>query len=356
VVDHAQLDAQVAQAQAAVRAAQAVVQAAQAQAAAAHAQRLNAIAVRQSADAQLESAKAGLVKAQAQLTDAQSTFARTQALAQEGAVSQQTLDDARAQVQTAKAGVDAAQAQIGIAQAQIAQAAAQAQAAQEQETAAAAQLRTQQAQVATQEAALENTRLQLAYATIVAPFTGVVVNRTLGPGAYVTPGTSTPILTVADLDRLYVVVHIAESEFSTVHRGDATHVRVDAYPTQVFRGVVSKIAGGVDPVTRTVQVEIDVPNPGHPLRPGMYATASLEAGSQPALVVPLAALVTVGTQHFVWGITDDGKVTQRPVTVGRATGEVVEITSGLTVQDAVVVRGTDLVREGQPVQTAPVSP
>ncbi len=356
VVDHAQLDALVAQAQAAVLAAQAAVQAAQAQVAAAHAQSLNAIAVRQSAEAQLESARAGLVRAQAQLTDAQSTFARTQALTQQGAVSQQALDDAQAQVQTAKAGVDAAEAQIRVAQAQIAQAAAQVQAAQEQETAAAAQVRTQQAQVATQEAALESARLQLGYATIVAPFDGVVVNRTLGPGAYVTPGTSTPILMVADLDRLYVVVHIAEAELSTVHRGDAAQVRVDAYPTQVFRGIVSKIAGGVDPVTRTVQVEIDVPNPGHPLRPGMYATASLEAGSLPALAVPLSALVTVGSQHYVWAVTDDGKVTQRPVTVGRATGEVVEITRGLAEPDVIVVRGTDLVREGQPVQTAPISP
>lgn len=356
VIDHAQLDALVTQAQAAVLAAEAAVQAAQAQVAAARAQRLNAIAVRQNAEAQLESARAGLVRAQAQLTDAQSTFARTQALAKEGAVSQQALDDAQAQVQTAKAGVDAADAQIRVAQAQIAQAAAQVQAAQEQEAAAAAQLRTQRAQVATQEAALEGARLQLGYATIVAPFDGVVVNRTLGPGAYVMPGTSTPILTIADLDRLYVVVHFAEAELSAVHRGDAAQVRVDAYPTQVFRGSVSKIAGGVDPVTRTVQVEIDVPNPGHLLRSGMYATASLEAGSQPALAVPLSALVTVGSQHYVWVVTDDGKVTQRPVTVGRATGEVVEITRGLAEPDVIVVRGTDLVREGQPVRTAPISP
>ncbi len=341
VVDHAQLDAQVAQARAAVLVAEAGVQTAEAQLSAARAQRLNAVA-------QLASARAGLQKAQAQLADAEATYARTQALAQQGAVSQQSLDDARAQVQFAQAGVDAAQAQIAQAEAQV-------EASREQETAAASQVRIQQAQVATQAAALENVRLGLANATIVAPFSGVVVSRALDPGAYVTPGTSTPILTIADLDHLNVIVHIAESEIPAVHQADPAPIRVDAYPDRVFPGVVSRIAGGVDPVTRTVQVEIDVPNPERLLRPGMYAAVELSAETQRALVVPLSALVTVGSQHYVWVVTDD-KVSQRSVTVGRATGEVVEVTSGIGESDLIVVRGTDLVRDGQPVRSAPVSP
>lgn len=341
VVDHAQLDALVAQAQAAVLAAEAGVQTAEAQLSAARAQRLNAVA-------QLASARAGLQKAQAQLADAQATYARTQALAQEGAVSQQSLDDARTQVQFAQAGVDAAQAQIAQAEAQV-------EASRQQETAAASQVRTQQAQVATQTAALDNARLGVANATIVAPFGGVVLSRALDPGAYVTPGTSTPILTIADLDHLNVIVHIAESEIPAVHPADPAPIRVDAYPDRVFRGVVSRIAGGVDPITRTVQVEIDVANPEHLLRPGMYAAVELSAGILRALVVPLSALVTVGSQHYVWVVTE-GRATQLVVTVGRATGEVVEVTGGLSASELIVVRGTDLVRDGQPVQGAPVSP
>lgn len=339
VVDHAQLDAQAAQAQAALAAALAGVQTAQAQVAAARAQRMNAVA-------QLASAQAGLQKAAAQLENAQTTYTRTATLAEQGAVSQQSRDDAKAQVISAQAGVDAARAQI-------AQAAAQVQAAQEEEAVAVSQVKTQQAQAATQAAALENARLNLQNATIVAPFSGVVVSRSLDPGAYVTPGTSTPILTIADLDHLNVIVNITEAELPVVHQGDPTQIRVDAYPDRTFHGVVSRIAGGVDPVTRTVQVEIDVPNSGHPLRPGMYATVQLVAGAGRALVVPLSALVTVGSQHYVWAVVDE-KTTQRPVTVGRATGEVVEITSGLGEQDLVVVRGTDLVREGQQVRGVPV--
>lgn len=339
VVDHAQLDAQAAQAQAALAAALAGVQTAHAQVAAARAQRMNAVA-------QLASAQAGLQKAAAQLEDAQTTYTRTATLAEQGAVSQQSRDDAKAQVISAQAGVDAARAQI-------AQAAAQVQAAQEEEAVAVSQVKTQQAQAATQAAALENARLNLQYATIVAPFSGVVVSRSLDPGAYVTPGTSTPILTIADLDHLNVIVNVTEADLPVVHQGDPTQIRVDAYPDRTFRGVVSRIAGGVDPITRTVQVEIDVPNSGHPLRPGMYATVQLVAGTGRALVVPLSALVTVGSQHYVWAVVDE-KTTQRPVTVGRATGEVVEVTSGLGEQDLVVVRGTDLVREGQQVRGVPV--
>ncbi len=87
----------------------------------------------------------------------------------------------------------------------------------------------------------------------------------------------------------------------------------------------------------------------------MYARVQIAAGTQPALVVPLSALVTVGGQHFVWAVTD-GKVSQQPVTAGRATGDVVEITSGLSEQDVIIIRGTDLVREGQTVRAAPEGP
>jgi RND family efflux transporter MFP subunit len=338
LIDHAQLDAQVAQAQATLAAAQNAVSTAQAQFAAARAQRVNA-------EAGLASARAGVVKAQAQLADMQATYTRTAELAKEGAVAQQNLDDAEAQVVSAQADLNAAQAQVGQAQAQVA-------AARQQEAAAASQVKTAQAQAATQAAALDNTRVQLQYATIVAPYAGVVVSRQLDPGAYVTPGTSTSILTIADLDHLDVVVNAGESALPMLHKGDPVRISVDAYPGRVFHGVVTRIAGGVDPTTRTVQVEIDIPNPGHLLRPGMYATTQLSAGTRHALVVPLSALQSLNGQYYVW-VVDRGKVTQQPVTVGQATGDVIEIAGGVTSGDTIVVRGADLVRQGQPVRTAP---
>ena len=161
-------------------------------------------------------------------------------------------------------------------------------------------------------------------------------------------------MTIADLDQIDVVVNVTEVQIASIRHGAAVRVHVDAYPDQTFRGVVNRIAGGADPLTRTVQVEIDIPNPGHLLRPGMYATAQLAAGADKnVLVVPLGALETVGGQHFVWVIKDD-VVSRRPVTIGRATGEIVEVTSGLTESDQIVARGADLVREGQRVRAVPV--
>jgi HlyD family secretion protein len=340
LIDHAQLDAQVAQAQASLAAAESATQTAEAQLAAARAQRANAVAA-------LASARAGVVKAEAQLADMQVTYNRTADLAKQGAVAQQSLDDAKAQVVSAQADLNASRAQVGQAEAQV-------EAAHQQETAAASQVTTAQAQAATQAAMLDNARVQLQYATIVAPYAGVVVNRQLDPGAYVTPGTSTSILTIADLDHLDVTVNVGEPDLPMIHKGDPVKITVDAYPGRLFTGVVTRIAGGVDPTTRTVQVEIDIPNPGHLLRPGMYATTELSAGVRQALVLPLSAVQTVGGQQYVW-LVEGGKVSQQNVTVGQATGESVEITGGLNPSETVITSGADLVRQGQPVLTAPAA-
>src|SRR2546430_103458 len=280
VVDHAQLDAQLVQADATALAAQSGVQTAVVAVATAHAQLVNA-------EAQVQSAKAGVVKARAQLQNAEATQARIADLVRQGASAQQALDDAVAQVQAAQANLDAADAQVAQADAQVA-------AARQQEASAAMQVQTQQAQAAAQAAALQNARLAVANATITAPLAGLVVSRSLDPGAYVTPGTSTPILTIADLGQIDVVVNVPEVQIPAVRRGHPVQVTVDAYPDRTFRGKVSRIAGGADPITRTVQVEIDIANPGQLLRPGMYATAQLSAGAdKDVLVVPLGALVTV---------------------------------------------------------------
>lgn len=353
IVDHDQLGAQVSQARATLAAAQTGVQTSQASVAAAQAQQLNAVAALRSAEANLVSAKAGLVKAQAMLTDAQSTYNRTVMLVQQGAQAAQNLDDAKATVASDQAAVDQAAAQVRAAEAQVTQAQSQIAAQQQQVAAAKSQVQTQQAQTASQAAALQNAQIGLQNATIVAPFGGIVVSRSLDPGAYVTPGTSTPIVTIADLDSLDVVVNVSETQMSMIRKGGKVQVLVDAYPGRIFTGVVSRIAGGVDPQTRTVQVEVDLTNPGHLLRPGMYATAEISAGSQRALVVPLSAIITLGTESYVWVVVE-GKTTQRQVTVGRETGALVEITGGITASDLIVFRGSDQVREGQPVKASPV--
>ncbi len=353
VVEHAQLDAQLAQAQAGLLAAESAVQTAQASMAAAKADVQSALAGKRRAEADLANAHAGLAKAQASLTNAKASNARFAELYRQGFVSKQALDDSDTQVQSAQASVDAARAQVNVAEAQVAQADSQLQAARAREAAATSQVRTQQAQAATAEATLENARLTVANATIRAPWSGVVTKRSLDSGAYVTATSAVAIVTIADLDQIDVLVNVAEAQMAAVRRGNPVEVAVDAYPERTFRGVVSRMAGGVDPDTRTLQVEIDIPNPGHLLRPGMYARVSLAAGQRQALVVPLGAMVTLGSQQFVWVVRND-LVARQFVTVGQATGDSVEITSGLREDDLVVIRGTDLVRDGGQVRAVPV--
>ncbi len=353
VVEHAQLDAQLAQAQAALLAAQAGVQTAQAAQSAAHAQVLNATAAQRRAEADLGNAQAALAKARAQQGQSQANYARVTTLFRDGLIAAQAVDNAKADLDSTQASVDAATAQVRVSEAAIQQAQAQVGAARAQEAAAASQVRTQQAQVASLEAALQTTRLNRDSATIRAPFAGIVVRRNLDTGAYVSPGTSAPILVVSDLDQIAALVNVSEAQMAGVRKGRQAQISVDAYPGRTFTGTVSRIAGGVDSDTRTVLVEIDIQNPGHLLRPGMYARLSLAAGSRPALVVPLSALTIIGGQQFAWVLTD-GTVSRRPVSVGRATGQVVEITKGLSPEDTIVVRGTEMVRDRGPVRAVPV--
>lgn len=353
IVDHAQLDAQLAQAQAALLAAESAVQTAQATLLAAHADVQSALAGKRRAEADLASAQAGLVKAQAALANTKASNARLAELYRQGFVSKQVLDDSDTQVLSAQASLEAARAQVSVAQAQVAQAESQVEAVRARETAAASQVRTQQAQAATVAAALENARVALTNSTIRAPWAGVVIKRNLDPGAYVTAAASVPIVTIADLSQINVIVNVTEAQMAAVRPGNSVQVTVDAYPGRTFHGVVSRTAGGVDPDTRTLQVEIDIPNPDHLLRPGMYATVALTAGHREALVIPLGAMVTVGNQQFVWAVRD-GTAARQFVTIGQATGDSVEVTSGLSVDDLVVVRGTDLVRDGAPVTAVPI--
>ncbi len=353
VVEHAQLDAQLAQAQASLLAAQAGVQTTQAALNVTHAQVLNAVASQRRAEADLGNAQAALAKARAQQVQVQANYTRVTTLYRDGLIAAQAVDNAKADIDSAQAAVDAASAQVRVGEAVIQQAQAQVKAAQAQEVAAASQVRTQQAQMASLEAALQTVRLNRDSATIRAPFAGIVINRTMDPGGYVSPGASTPILAVSDLDQIAALVNISEGQMAGVQKGRQAEISVDTYPGRTFTGTVTRIAGGVDSDTRTMLVEIEIKNPGHLLRPGMSARLSLSAGSKPALVVPLSALTIIGGQQFAWVLTD-GTVSRRPVTVGRATGQVVEITGGLSPQDTIVVRGTEMVRDRGPVRAVPV--
>jgi len=280
-------------------------------------------AKRRGAEAELESARAesGLQEV---------TFRRIKSVREQepDVMPQQTVDEARARHESASAAVKVAQSRID-------------------------QIDKDQKQV---EASMNRLRTLIDFADVRAPFSGVVTERFVDPGILLQTGTSSRavqrIVTVADMDRVRVFLDVPESEVPFVQVGDAVTLTVDAMPGKEFEGEVTRFARVLDPATRTMKTEIVMPNPDWMLRPGMYgrATLSLDARSG-AVSIPAEALRVDGAGTFVYSVVD-GRVKRVNVEAAIADGAVVEITSGLSGNELIVVAAKGPITDGSPVNTA----
>ena len=152
-------------------------------------------------------------------------------------------------------------------------------------------------------------------------------------GDYVQIGA--PLLRLVDADPLKLRVPVTERRLGKVQKGQHVTVKIDAFP-DTFAGEVVRVSPAVDTATRTFQVEILVPNSDRTLKPGSFATASIEVGRETALVLPKACIVTfAGLSKVV--LVREGKVVEQVVELGDEVGEVVEINGGVTPDDSVVM-------------------
>jgi multidrug efflux pump subunit AcrA (membrane-fusion protein) len=159
-----------------------------------------------------------------------------------------------------------------------------------------------------------------------------VAARMVTVGDYVQVGA--PLLRLVDADPLKLRVPVTERRLGKVQKGQHVTVKVDAF-SDTFPGEVVRVSPAVDTATRTFQVEILVPNPTRTLKPGSFATASIEIGREAALVLPKACVITfAGLSKVV--LVRDGKVLEQVIEVGEDFDEVVEIRSGITTDDVVV--------------------
>jgi len=203
-------------------------------------------------------------------------------------------------------------------------------------------------------AAADLAKKKLADAHLAAPISGVVARRAIEVGATVSPGQ--PVFTIVDLDPVRVRVGVPEGDIGRVTEGAAATVRIPALDAS-FAGRVSLIGVAADPATRSYTVEIKVPNPTRRLRAGMVAEATIENGLKvSALMLPAAAVLHDGGVNgatIVYVLDRDaGRVHARRVTTGLARGDSLEIASGVTPSDRVVVAGQQRVRDGARVQLA----
>jgi RND family efflux transporter MFP subunit len=179
------------------------------------------------------------------------------------------------------------------------------------------------------------------YSRITAPFAGIVTWRYADTGSLIQAGTSNagsaPVVKVAQVDVLRLRLPVPESLAGFIKLGDTATIRVGATGKN-FSGTIARNTGSLDPSTRTMQVEIDVPNRDGQLTPGMYADVTLNIQrSGDALVVPVQAVDRSGSEPFVMVVNASNRVEKRPVQIGVSTANRVEILSGVKEGDVVIV-------------------
>jgi membrane fusion protein (multidrug efflux system) len=261
------------------------------------------------AEAAQEVSMATIRQREADLQLAQTNAERSRNLFQRQLLPKQTLDDNESRYQSAVASLDLARAQASQSKAR-----------------------------------LDELRINLGNTIITSPVNGFVSRRLVDPGAFVSQNA--PIVDVVDITTVRLVANIVEKDLKELQTGDGTKVEVDAYPGEEFMGRIARVSPVLDPATRTAPIEIEIPNPGYRLKPGMYARVSIITDTtKDALVVPSDAVVDLGGRRGVFTPLNESAVF-RALQIGTEAGNIVEILGGLAEGDVVITTGAGALRDG----------
>ena len=204
------------------------------------------------------------------------------------------------------------------------------------------------------EAMIKNPPKTTLQVPVPAPVAGEVVERLVGPGQLL-QAAATQVFTISDMSTVWVLVNVYQNDVAFVHVGDAVDITTDAYP-EVFHGRISFIAAALDPNTRTLLTEVDVPNPEDALRPGMYLQVKFVFSRvTPSIRIPAAAIVVRNGPRMVAVLDAQHAVHYRDVQLGRDFGNEIEVLTGLSAGDTLVVHPGDDIPEGTVVEPVPLS-
>jgi RND family efflux transporter MFP subunit len=221
--------------------------------------------------------------------------------------------------------------------------------AEEEVVSAKAALQTQIQGVEGAKAALNSVLALEEYRSIVAPFSGRIVERLVHPGALVGPATG-PLFRLEQVSRLRLVLPVPEHSMGVISQGRVLEFRVPAHPGKTFTARLARSAGSLDPKTRTMSVEADVENSAGLLAPGMFPEVSWPiARDTEALLVPATAVVTTTERTFVIRVTN-GKAEWVTVKKDATAGEQVEVAGNLKAGDVVIKRASDEIRDGSVIK------
>src|SRR6266850_4384341 len=267
------------------------------------------------AQASFEVSAATIRQREADLRFAQTNLDRSKNLFDRSLIPKQTFDDAEARFQASAAQVDLAKAQHSQSQAR-----------------------------------LDELKINLANTVITSPVNGFIGKRTLDPGAWVTPNSA--LLSVVDISQVRLVANIIEKDLRRISAGQRADVEVDAFPSETFRGRIARISPVLDPATRTAQIEVEIENSQFRLKPGMYARVNFTVEQRPnTLVVPANALVDVQGSRGVFQPTGPANDVAKfkPVKVGLADDQQVEVSEGLSEGERIVTTGAAALRDGDKI-------
>jgi len=260
-------------------------------------------------DQQLSQAEAARQQAAASLALAKSTVERWEALRKKDVVSQQELDERRSGATQAVANLAAADANV-------------------------ARLRQLQG-----------------FTRVLAPFDGVITRRNVEVGDLV-DSSGKALFVLTQMDPLRIYVNVPQSYAQLVRAGQKVVVTQAELRGRAFNGEVARTAGAIDPATRTMQVEINLPNRDGSLLPGAYVQVDLPLAGAKTLVVPTNVLLFRGEGTRVALVDAASRVRLKPVTLGRNLGESIEVLGGIADGDRLVVNPSDSLAEGDSVALA----
>jgi RND family efflux transporter MFP subunit len=214
------------------------------------------------------------------------------------------------------------------------------------------------ANIVAQEALLRVLNQQKAYQSVVAPFEGVITQRNIDIGSLVQAdaASGTFLFTLMQSDVIRIQLYVPQDEAFGVAPGTEAVVRVPEMPGHDFPGTVTRLADALQPGTRTLLTEIDVPNPDHALSPGVYCQVELKIPRKtPSLVVPSEAIV-FNRNGLSVAVVEDGVAHFHPVTVVRDFGTTVEVSAGVTDGDQVILNPSVDLTDGHKVNVKAIPP
>ncbi len=259
-------------------------------------------------------AEAGLAAARAQEANVKVEFERAQRLQKENAISKQQYDLVVTQYEAAKAGLETA------------------------------------------EAALRSAKSTLADATVTAPITGLIGKRFYEAGDMASPAM--PLVTVVQMNRVKILFDATETDLGKIKVGQTAAVVVRSFPEETFNGRISKISPVLDPFSRLAQVEVIMDNPGHRLKPGMFAQVTVTTGVlENAILVPRFSVIESTTLEKVNGddqpitnyyvyVVQDGKSIQRKIKPLYINHTQLAVAEGVAAGEQLIVAGQKNVRDG----------